>query len=85
MSMDVRSFVKVETIPGGETQPKIAAPLSPRHTEIIDHLARKICKDLGIPFTRSDFLISNGNLRWDPENELSHNRGTGVSPVAGNG
>ncbi|MDD2328699.1 MAG: type II toxin-antitoxin system HicA family toxin [bacterium] len=24
----------------------------PRHTEIIDHLARKICKDLGIPFTK---------------------------------
>ena len=22
----------------------------PRHTEIVDHLARKICKDLGIPF-----------------------------------
>ena len=21
----------------------------PRHTEIIDHLARKICKDLGVP------------------------------------
>jgi predicted RNA binding protein YcfA (HicA-like mRNA interferase family) len=21
----------------------------PRHTEILDHLARKICKDLGIP------------------------------------
>ena len=24
----------------------------PRHTEINDHLARKICKDLGIPFVR---------------------------------
>jgi len=24
----------------------------PRHTEVIDNLARKICKDLGIPFTR---------------------------------
>jgi mRNA interferase HicA len=24
----------------------------PRHTEINDNLARKICKDLGIPFTR---------------------------------
>jgi mRNA interferase HicA len=24
----------------------------PRHTEISDNLARKICKDLGIPFTR---------------------------------
>jgi mRNA interferase HicA len=21
----------------------------PRHTEIVDHLARKICKDLGVP------------------------------------
>jgi predicted RNA binding protein YcfA (HicA-like mRNA interferase family) len=24
----------------------------PRHTEIIDELARKICKDLNIPFVR---------------------------------
>lgn len=24
----------------------------PRHTEIIDNLARKICRDIGIPFTR---------------------------------
>lgn len=24
----------------------------PRHTEIIDQLARKICKDLGIPFVK---------------------------------
>lgn len=24
----------------------------PRHTEVNDNLARKICKDLGIPFTR---------------------------------
>lgn len=24
----------------------------PRHTEIVDHLARKICKDLGIPFMK---------------------------------
>ena len=24
----------------------------PRHTEIVDQLARKICRDLGIPFTR---------------------------------
>jgi len=24
----------------------------PRHTEINDKLARKICKDLGIPFTK---------------------------------
>jgi mRNA interferase HicA len=24
----------------------------PRHTEIIDELARKICKDLSIPFVR---------------------------------
>ncbi|MFH0725841.1 MAG: type II toxin-antitoxin system HicA family toxin [Pseudomonadota bacterium] len=24
----------------------------PRHNEIIDELARKICKDLGIPFVR---------------------------------
>ncbi|MGD0089840.1 MAG: addiction module toxin, HicA family [Planctomycetota bacterium] len=24
----------------------------PRHTEIRDQLARKICKDLGIPFLR---------------------------------
>ena len=24
----------------------------PRHTEIIDKLARRICKDLGIPFVR---------------------------------
>lgn len=24
----------------------------PRHTEIVDELARKICKDLGIPFLR---------------------------------
>ena len=24
----------------------------PRHTEIVDELARKICKDLGIPFVR---------------------------------
>ncbi|MRR29393.1 type II toxin-antitoxin system HicA family toxin [bacterium] len=24
----------------------------PRHTEIDDHLARKICKDLGVPFTK---------------------------------
>jgi mRNA interferase HicA len=24
----------------------------PRHTEINDNLARKICKDLGIPFVR---------------------------------
>ncbi|MBU1693393.1 MAG: type II toxin-antitoxin system HicA family toxin [Verrucomicrobia bacterium] len=24
----------------------------PRHTEISDQLARKICKDLGIPFTQ---------------------------------
>jgi len=24
----------------------------PRHVEIVDELARKICKDLGIPFVR---------------------------------
>ena len=24
----------------------------PRHAEVNDNLARKICKDLGIPFTR---------------------------------
>jgi len=24
----------------------------PRHPEIVDNLARKICKDLGIPFTK---------------------------------
>jgi mRNA interferase HicA len=24
----------------------------PRHSEIVDQLARKICKDLGIPFVR---------------------------------
>jgi mRNA interferase HicA len=24
----------------------------PRHNEIVDELARKICKDLNIPFTR---------------------------------
>jgi mRNA interferase HicA len=24
----------------------------PRHNEIVDQLARKICKDLGIPFVR---------------------------------
>jgi len=24
----------------------------PRHTEIVDELARKICKDLGVPFTK---------------------------------
>ncbi|MBM3144740.1 MAG: addiction module toxin, HicA family [Chloroflexi bacterium] len=24
----------------------------PRHKEIVDELARKICKDLGIPFVR---------------------------------
>lgn len=24
----------------------------PRHNEIIDELARKICKDLGVPFVR---------------------------------
>ena len=24
----------------------------PRHTEIVDELARKICKDLSIPFVR---------------------------------
>jgi hypothetical protein len=24
----------------------------PRHNEIVDELARKICKDLGIPFMR---------------------------------
>ena len=24
----------------------------PRHTEISDQLARKICRDLGIPFTK---------------------------------
>lgn len=24
----------------------------PRHNEIVDHLARKICKDLGVPFVR---------------------------------
>ena len=24
----------------------------PRHREIVDELARKICKDLGIPFVR---------------------------------
>lgn len=24
----------------------------PRHTEIVDQLARKICRDLGIPFVR---------------------------------
>ena len=24
----------------------------PRHNEIVDELARKICKDLGIPFLR---------------------------------
>jgi mRNA interferase HicA len=24
----------------------------PRHNEIVDELARKICRDLGIPFTR---------------------------------
>jgi hypothetical protein len=24
----------------------------PRHTEIVDELARKICKDLGLPFVR---------------------------------
>jgi len=24
----------------------------PRHSEITDQLARKICKDLGIPFTK---------------------------------
>ncbi|MBT3272667.1 MAG: type II toxin-antitoxin system HicA family toxin [Spirochaetales bacterium] len=24
----------------------------PRHIEINDHLARKICKDLGVPFVR---------------------------------
>jgi mRNA interferase HicA len=24
----------------------------PRHTDIVDKLARKICKDLGIPFVR---------------------------------
>ncbi|MCX6566717.1 MAG: type II toxin-antitoxin system HicA family toxin [Candidatus Aminicenantes bacterium] len=24
----------------------------PRHNEIVDQLARKICKDLGIPFIR---------------------------------
>ncbi len=24
----------------------------PRHSEIVDELARKICKDLGIPFVR---------------------------------
>jgi hypothetical protein len=32
-----------------------ANPLTPwgfRHTEVNDNLAREICKDLGIPFTR---------------------------------
>ena len=24
----------------------------PRHTEIVDELARKICRDLGVPFTK---------------------------------
>jgi len=24
----------------------------PRHSEIVDQLARKICKDLGVPFTK---------------------------------
>jgi mRNA interferase HicA len=24
----------------------------PRHNEIVDQLARKICRDLGIPFTK---------------------------------
>jgi len=24
----------------------------PRHSEIVDQLARKICRDLGIPFTK---------------------------------
>ena len=24
----------------------------PRHSEIVDELARKICKDLGVPFVR---------------------------------
>jgi len=24
----------------------------PRHNEIVDELARKVCKDLGIPFVR---------------------------------
>jgi mRNA interferase HicA len=24
----------------------------PRHSEVVDELARKICKDLGIPFVR---------------------------------
>lgn len=24
----------------------------PRHNEIVDELARKICKDLGVPFVR---------------------------------
>ena len=24
----------------------------PRHSEIVDQLARKVCKDLGIPFTK---------------------------------
>jgi len=24
----------------------------PRHREIVDELARKICKDLGVPFVR---------------------------------
>jgi hypothetical protein len=30
-----------------------------RHNEIVDELARKICKDLGIPFVRQHYEISS--------------------------
>jgi hypothetical protein len=44
--MDVNFFEKVAVIRGGGIQLKCSSV--PRHAEINDNLARKICKDLGV-------------------------------------
>jgi hypothetical protein len=46
--MAAYSFAKVESILGGGIQ-RMADKAVPRHAEISNILARKICRDLGIP------------------------------------
>ena len=44
-----RSFVRAAGIPGGLIPGKKRRSAIPRHNEIDDYLARKICKDLDVP------------------------------------
>jgi hypothetical protein len=47
--MDARSFVKAEGIREWHNPSLGKRSAVPRHTEISNHLARKICADLGVP------------------------------------